>query len=99
MQEMGVGSLGQEDPPEEEMTTHSSLDWEFHGQRSWWATVHGVTEELDTTKRARTHTHTYTPTHTTHAIVHGVTEELDTTKRARTHSHTHTHTHTKPTLE
>ena len=27
-------TLGGEDPLEEEMTTHGSLDWEFHGQRS-----------------------------------------------------------------
>ena len=36
-------SLGQEDPLEKEMTTHSSiLTGKSHGQRSWWATVHGV---------------------------------------------------------
>ena len=30
MQEMWVGSLGREDPPEEEMATHSStLAWEI----------------------------------------------------------------------
>ena len=32
MQEMWTGSLGQEDPLEEGMATHSSiLAWEFHG--------------------------------------------------------------------
>ena len=39
MQEMTpktqVRPLGQEDPPEEELATHSSiLAWEIHGQRS-----------------------------------------------------------------
>ena len=35
MQETWVQSLGQEDPLEKEMATHSSiLAWEFHGQRS-----------------------------------------------------------------
>ena len=43
MQETQVPSLGQEDPLEKEMTTHSSiLTGKSHGQRSWWATVHGV---------------------------------------------------------
>ena len=30
------------------------------GRGAWWATVHGVTKELDMTERARTHTHTHT---------------------------------------
>ena len=35
MQETRVQSLGQEDPLEKEMATHSSiLAWELHGQRS-----------------------------------------------------------------
>ena len=35
VQETGVQSLGQEDPLEKEMATHSSiLPGEFHGQRS-----------------------------------------------------------------
>ena len=35
MQEMQIQSLGQEDPLEEEVATHSSvLAWEIHGQRS-----------------------------------------------------------------
>ena len=34
-QEMQVRSLGQEDPLEKEMATHSSiLAWKLHGQRS-----------------------------------------------------------------
>ena len=51
MQKMWVGSLGQEDPVEKEMTTHSSiLIWEIPWtEGTWWATVHGVTEESDTT--------------------------------------------------
>ena len=34
-QKTDIPSLGQEDPLEEEMATHSSiLDWRIHGQRS-----------------------------------------------------------------
>ena len=46
MQETRVQSLGQEDPLEKEMATHSSI----LAQRipmdrgAWWATVHGVTK-------------------------------------------------------
>ena len=44
MQEMWVQSLGQEDPLEEEMATHSSIlarkiPWT---REAWWATVPGV---------------------------------------------------------
>ena len=44
VQETQVQSLGQEDPLENGMATHSSiLAGEFHGQRSlWWAIVHEV---------------------------------------------------------
>ena len=44
MQETQVQSLGQEDPLEEEMATHSSvLAWRFPMDRgAWQATVHGV---------------------------------------------------------
>ena len=39
---MQVQSLGQEDPLEEEMATHSSiLAWEIHGQR-WLDSYSGV---------------------------------------------------------
>ena len=48
-QEMQVQSLGQEDPLEEEMATHSSiLAWETLDRGAWWAVVHGVAEESDT---------------------------------------------------
>ena len=42
MQETGVGSLGQEDPLQQEMTSHFSiLAWENSMDRGvWWATVH-----------------------------------------------------------
>jgi len=45
MQETGVQSLGQEDPLEKEMATHSSiLAWKPSTDRgAWWATVPGVT--------------------------------------------------------
>ena len=44
--ETWVQSLGQEDPLEKEMATHSSiLAWRNSMDRgAWWATVHGVTE-------------------------------------------------------
>ena len=43
-QEMWVGSLGQEDPLEKGMATHSSiLAWKNPmGSGAWWATVHRV---------------------------------------------------------
>ena len=46
MQEMQVGSLGQEDALEKEMATHSSyscLENSMDGG-AWWATVHGITK-------------------------------------------------------
>ena len=44
IQETQVRSLGQEDPLEEEMATHSGiLAWKNPMDRgAWWATVHGV---------------------------------------------------------
>ena len=39
-----VRSLGLEDPLEKEMATHSSI-----GLRTWWAMVHWIAEEPDTT--------------------------------------------------
>ena len=49
MQEMQVQSLGQEDLPEKETTTHSSiLAWEIPYRGTWWATVPGMAKELDT---------------------------------------------------
>ena len=48
-QETLVPSLGREDPLEEEMATHSSiLAWETLDRGAWWAVVHGVAEESDT---------------------------------------------------
>ena len=41
MQETQVQHLVQEDPLEEEMTTHSSiLVWRIPWTGAWWATVH-----------------------------------------------------------
>ena len=50
MRETRVQSLGQEDPLEKGMATHSSiLAWRIPLEReAWWDTVHGVTES-DTT--------------------------------------------------
>ena len=43
--ETRVQSLSWEDPLEKEMaTTPVFLPREFHGQRTWWAIVHGVAE-------------------------------------------------------
>ena len=44
MRETWVRSLGQEDPLEKEMATHSStLAWKNPRDRgAWWATVHGA---------------------------------------------------------
>ena len=46
MQEMKVKSLGQEDPLEKEMATHSSiLAWKDPVDRGdWQATVYGITK-------------------------------------------------------
>ena len=53
---MWVPSLGQEDPLEKKMANHSSNSCleNSTNRGAWWATVHGVTKESDTTK----HTHT-----------------------------------------
>ena len=49
--ETWVRSLGWEDPLEKEMATLPSiLAWEIPWREEpWWATVHGVAEELDMT--------------------------------------------------
>ena len=51
MQLTQVQSLGQKDPLEKEMADYSSiLAWKIAWTRgAWWATVHGVAKELDTT--------------------------------------------------
>ena len=56
MQEMRVPSLGQEDPLERGMATHSSiLAWRIPMDRgAWWATVHGLAKESDTAERLKT---------------------------------------------
>ena len=68
MQQTRVQSLGQEDPLEEEMATHSSiLAW-----RIPW------TEEPDGHTRA--HTHTHTQTHT--VKMDGVSETVESRRAA-----------------
>ena len=45
MQKMQVWILGQEDPLEEGMATHSSiLAWKIPSTEEQWATVHGAAE-------------------------------------------------------
>ena len=52
VQEREVQSLGGEDPLEEEMAAHWSCCLQNPMDRGTWpATVHGVTEELDTTEQ------------------------------------------------
>ena len=58
MQETWVQSLGQEDPLEKGMATHSSiLAWRISG----WSSLAGDSswgrKELDTTEQLNTHTH------------------------------------------
>jgi len=54
-----VRSLGQEDPLEEGMATHSSiLTWRILMDRgAWWATVHGVAKS-DMTEQLSIQAHT-----------------------------------------
>ena len=61
MQETGVPSLGQEDPLEKEMATHSSiLAGRIHGQKSLANYSPWGHKELDTTEQLTlTHTHTH----------------------------------------
>ena len=53
IQETWVWSQGREDPPQKEMTTHSSiLAWKHPmNWGAWGATVYGVAKESDMTKR------------------------------------------------
>ena len=45
VQETWVRSLGQEDPLEKEIATHSSICLENSTDReAWWATVHGLAQ-------------------------------------------------------
>ena len=44
MWETQLWSLGQEDPLEKEMATHSSVLENPIDREAWWATVHGVTK-------------------------------------------------------
>ena len=58
MQETWVQSLGQEDPLEKEMATHSStLAWKIHGQRSLVDYSPWDRKESDTTQRLHFHVH------------------------------------------
>ena len=67
MWETQLRSLGQEDPLEKGMATHSSilvfLPGEFHGQRKLMGYSPWGRKELDMTEPL-THTHTHTHTHT-----------------------------------
>ena len=57
VQEMRVQSLGQEDPLEEEMATHSSIfAWKIHGQKSLAGYSLRGHKESDKTEQPSTHT-------------------------------------------
>ena len=51
MQETRVQCVGQEDPLEKGMATHSSIlaMGDSMDRGAWWATVHGVSKELNVT--------------------------------------------------
>ena len=51
--ETRVRSLGWEDPLEEEMATHTSI------QGTWWATVHSVSKGQTWLKQISTHAQSY----------------------------------------
>ena len=54
---MWVQSLGQEDPLEEEMATHSSIfAWKIHGQKSLTGYSLRGRKESDRTEQPSTHT-------------------------------------------
>ena len=58
-QEMRVQSLGQEDPLEEEIETHSSiLSWEIYGQRSLAGYSPWAHKDFDTTEHIWIFTYT-----------------------------------------
>ena len=48
---MWARSLGQEDPLDKEMATHSSILGKFYGGGAWQAIVYKVAKESDTTYR------------------------------------------------
>ena len=51
IQQTQVWSLGQEDPLQKEMATHSSVCLENSmGRGAWWTTVQGGWKELDITE-------------------------------------------------
>ena len=51
-QETQIQSLGQKEPQEKEMATHSSiLAWSPMERGAWWATVHRVAKESDRTQQ------------------------------------------------
>ena len=50
MRETQVQFLGQEDSPLQYSCLENSMD-----RRAWWATVHGVAKEQDTTEQLNTH--------------------------------------------
>ena len=83
MKETWIQSLGQEDPLEEEMSTHSDiLAWGI----PWTEEPGGLQvmglQESYITYQLNTHTHTHTHTH-------GLSLSVP-----EAHTHTHTHTHT-----
>ena len=60
--QMRAPSLGQGDPPEEGMATHSSITaWRIPMDRgAWRATIHGFAKNLIQLKQLSTHAYSYT---------------------------------------
>ena len=69
-QEMRVQSLGQEDPLEEGLATHSSiLAWEIPMERgAWWVSVHRIAQSWTQLKQFSMHAYT-TGSEITHRIL------------------------------
>ena len=83
MHETQVRSLGQEDPLDKEMATHSSiLAWEIP-----WTEEPGRLQSMGVTK-SQTRLSNSTTTKTC------LCADAERCARARAHTHTHTHTHT-----
>ena len=94
---MHVGSLGQEDPLEEERATHLDiLAWRIPMDRgARWATVHGVTQswtQLSNLASKQAHPYTDTRSFKSHTCTHVYHSHMHTLRHPSL-SHTHTPYH------